>query len=151
MTTATMDRQRERIRPVEMTISASTGSIRMKGLPAREDGQPPYIRMLISEDRQKLLVQSAKKKMRYSVRMVTAEGDPDSYVIEKCGLFIDRLYRMMSWDFYLNYTLAGAPSELENARGLLFDLMETTALPYERPIPRSARQPVPREWAERMV
>ena len=36
MTTATMERQRERIRPVEMTISASTGSIRMKGLPARE-------------------------------------------------------------------------------------------------------------------
>ena len=144
----TMTAQKERERQVEMTIYAGTGSIRFKGLAARDDGQLPYIRILIHKAQQKMMVQFVNKKTRDDVQPLVSDDDPNVSFIEKCGIFIDRLYRMMSWDSALDYTLTGTPSEIEDVPGVLFDLTESEAFPYER---RTYRRMAPGEWSERMV
>lgn len=136
---------------VEMLLSAAEGSIQFRGLPAMEDGNPLSIQILIHQEKKILLLRPCPPEEKNAVRPVVSEAHPDVCAVEKCGLFLDRLYARMRWNLFKDYRLFAVPDNRLPVSGWLVDLSHKQEMPNRKLFPDLSRAYAPQEWSERMV
>ena len=141
----------QKVETMEMFLSAAEDIIQFKGLPLMDDGNPPAMQILINQEKKILFLHPCTVEEKDAVKPVPSKDDPNVYTVDNCGLFLTRLYAIMSWDLFKDYRLLAVFSTALFDSGWLVDLSQKQEMPNRKLFPNLSGKCAQPEWPERTV
>ncbi len=132
-----------------MMLSFRDHKIQFSGIPAQDGGICIEIMVNPSEKRMCLLLSDKRNKDASPLKTRTIQ--PEIAYIDKCTLFIGRIYGMMGWNKNLNYLLKGYFTARTGGVAWMFRLNQAECmLVADYGMPKLPGQ-APNDWVKGMV
>ena len=134
---------------IDMMMSMRDGVIQFCGIPTQDT--PVHIEIMVNPSEKRLCVIRSDERSKDASALKTRAIHPEILYIDRCAVFLHRMYDMMGWNNNLNYLLKGHFMNRSGDAAWMFKLNKAEAMlaaSYETPMrPGQA----PDDWVKGMV